>query len=553
MKITSFYSYKGGVGRTLACANFGLYLAKAGQRVVLLDMDFEAPGLDAKFPALDASKTPFGLLDLFSAYQKGTEIPPLAPLKVELPQDIVFAGGRLHVIPAGNYSEPDYHRKLSELHWEKLLDKPEGLAFCDGIMQRIGDELGADMIVIDSRSGLTEAGGLCTQILPDTVILMTCTSADGMAGTKRMYDRIGESAPAKGRSSERPKVDRRVVISRIPRPENLADLERALTERLPIDAPRLYYLFDQRDLSLEEYLALNRFEDHPAILDDYVELFASLGMDASDSYIAKRVQNFRESVTQRSPQQNERVIRELLALFPHPEVFLEAARYYRLVKDGEDKAMANFLRYLDCHEEDEKVRAEFVEFCASVSLYVAGNLKSRAAKHMHAFGEARMNAKQTAYYFQLDNTKETARRIVDAIEAEGSKLKEKEFRASYFRALSKLGEWEKMADLATKPDLEIRDLLIHFARAFAALNRSEEALHLLSLYHPNSRIEISQILHEIFRIAPTVDAEAVKNVLGHSADFLEGTPHLPSNYIISGDDPDFEKWFANLDNAWNTQ
>ncbi len=46
------YSYKGGVGRTLAAANFAVYLAKLGQKTVVIDFDLEAPGMDSKFPTL---------------------------------------------------------------------------------------------------------------------------------------------------------------------------------------------------------------------------------------------------------------------------------------------------------------------------------------------------------------------------------------------------------------------------------------------------------------------------------------------------------------------
>jgi hypothetical protein len=41
MRVITFYSYKGGVGRTLAAANFALYLAKLGQRTVVIDFDLE--------------------------------------------------------------------------------------------------------------------------------------------------------------------------------------------------------------------------------------------------------------------------------------------------------------------------------------------------------------------------------------------------------------------------------------------------------------------------------------------------------------------------------
>ena len=43
--VVTFYSYKGGVGRTLALANIGVLLAKWGYRVLAVDWDLEGPGL----------------------------------------------------------------------------------------------------------------------------------------------------------------------------------------------------------------------------------------------------------------------------------------------------------------------------------------------------------------------------------------------------------------------------------------------------------------------------------------------------------------------------
>src|SRR5205823_883844 len=48
-RIVTFYSYKGGVGRTVALANIGVLLARRGKRVLLVDCDLEAPGLDRYF------------------------------------------------------------------------------------------------------------------------------------------------------------------------------------------------------------------------------------------------------------------------------------------------------------------------------------------------------------------------------------------------------------------------------------------------------------------------------------------------------------------------
>jgi MinD-like ATPase involved in chromosome partitioning or flagellar assembly len=49
METITFYSYKGGSGRSLALATAAVYLAKLGFRVVALDFDLEAPGLHYKF------------------------------------------------------------------------------------------------------------------------------------------------------------------------------------------------------------------------------------------------------------------------------------------------------------------------------------------------------------------------------------------------------------------------------------------------------------------------------------------------------------------------
>ena len=129
-KIITFYSYKGGVGRTLACANFGLYSARTGQKVVLMDMDFEAPGLDSKFKSVDVTTMRSGMLDQFSAFQKGAKSPPkLKAIKIPLPPDVSDTGARLHLLPAGDYTSSRYFDQLSALRWEVFSEK-SGTAFC---------------------------------------------------------------------------------------------------------------------------------------------------------------------------------------------------------------------------------------------------------------------------------------------------------------------------------------------------------------------------------------------------------------------------------------
>ncbi len=73
--IITFYSFKGGVGRSMALANIGYLLAQKGKSVLAVDWDLEAPGLDKYFSGCpgasiqDASRG--GLIDLLTDAYKG--------------------------------------------------------------------------------------------------------------------------------------------------------------------------------------------------------------------------------------------------------------------------------------------------------------------------------------------------------------------------------------------------------------------------------------------------------------------------------------------------
>src|SRR4051812_8650957 len=71
-EIITFYSYKGGTGRTMAVANTGYALAGEGRgRVLMIDWDLEAPGLPDFFPEVNRAggrgEAKRGILELFEA------------------------------------------------------------------------------------------------------------------------------------------------------------------------------------------------------------------------------------------------------------------------------------------------------------------------------------------------------------------------------------------------------------------------------------------------------------------------------------------------------
>src|SRR6478752_1869153 len=69
--VITFYSYKGGTGRTMALANVAWILAANGKRVLVVDWDLESPGLDRFFapfiePGTLASTN--GVIELINEY-----------------------------------------------------------------------------------------------------------------------------------------------------------------------------------------------------------------------------------------------------------------------------------------------------------------------------------------------------------------------------------------------------------------------------------------------------------------------------------------------------
>ncbi len=60
----SFYSFKGGVGRTTALTHVAWILANRGHKVVAVDLDLEAPGLSTAFKLQPQPK--YGIVDYFT-------------------------------------------------------------------------------------------------------------------------------------------------------------------------------------------------------------------------------------------------------------------------------------------------------------------------------------------------------------------------------------------------------------------------------------------------------------------------------------------------------
>ncbi|MDG4833526.1 FxSxx-COOH system tetratricopeptide repeat protein [Solwaraspora sp. WMMD1047] len=211
-QIITFYSYKGGTGRTMALANVAWILASNGYRVLAVDWDLESPGLHRFFHPLLADPelhTSDGVIDLVrelaeAAVQHQQTVPngtPAEPVRPDVRRYAVsldwrFAdGGELDLLPAGRQG-PAYSATVSTFDWPSFYDRLGGAAFLTDLRQNLRDSY--DIVLIDSRTGLSDSAGICTVMLPDTVVncfTLSTQSIDGAVAVARSIRNLRVDEP----------------------------------------------------------------------------------------------------------------------------------------------------------------------------------------------------------------------------------------------------------------------------------------------------------------------------------------------------------------------
>jgi Mrp family chromosome partitioning ATPase len=102
--VVTFYSFKGGVGRSTSLAFVANILVSYGLKVVMIDFDLEAPGLSFACPAGEQEATACGALDyIYQRYLTPDENVPLIDdcIRQIVPKSIAFSSVMLMGLPAG--------------------------------------------------------------------------------------------------------------------------------------------------------------------------------------------------------------------------------------------------------------------------------------------------------------------------------------------------------------------------------------------------------------------------------------------------------------------
>ena len=197
-KVVTFYSFKGGTGRTMALANVAWILASNGLKVLVVDWDLDSPGLHRYFhPFLDPAKvaaTP-GVIELITDYAwdatQGGDRPAdwrqavradhAARRLPELGRSPTAACWTSCPPAARTGTTPS---AVTAIDWDNFYDRLGGGQFFDAL--RADMKAHYDYTLIDSRTGLSDIADICTVHLPDTLVdcfTLNDQSIDGAAAS----------------------------------------------------------------------------------------------------------------------------------------------------------------------------------------------------------------------------------------------------------------------------------------------------------------------------------------------------------------------------------
>lgn len=187
MHVVTFYSFKGGSGRSMALMNIAIEMAKSGNRVLAVDFDLEAPGLETFNLPRPKTET-LGLVDYVQSYIATKKAPDVAGFLYKSAVQLE-SQGELWIMPAG-LQDSKYAARLSSINWPLLYTKQDGYFLFEDLKLQWQRFIEPDYVLIDSRTGYTDVAGICTRQLPDSVVCLFFPTEQNLQGLRKVVTRI---------------------------------------------------------------------------------------------------------------------------------------------------------------------------------------------------------------------------------------------------------------------------------------------------------------------------------------------------------------------------
>jgi len=184
-----FYSIKGGVGRSTALAACAWALAESGQRVLVLDLDLESPGLSTSL--LPTSRQPaYGITDWLveDLVNNGDAI--LDQMHASLGSQ--QRGGELIVVPSHGDNPGEYVSKLGRVWVPGFTADGQRQTWSERLLRMI-QQLEAKhqptIVLIDSRAGIDEVASACvTDLGAKLIYLFALDSLQTWQGYRILFE-----------------------------------------------------------------------------------------------------------------------------------------------------------------------------------------------------------------------------------------------------------------------------------------------------------------------------------------------------------------------------
>jgi WD40 repeat protein/MinD-like ATPase involved in chromosome partitioning or flagellar assembly len=258
-RIVTFYSYKGGTGRSMALANVAWILAMSGKRVLAIDWDLEAPGLHRYFhPFLEDKELARseGLIDFVMQYAetavtrtktkrtKDWYKPYANILRYASSLDFPFPGkATIDFVPAGRQGA-DYATRVNAFNWQHFYERLSGGVMLEAAKLSMSPY---DCVLIDSRTGVSDTSGICTVQMPDTLVVCFTLNTQSIEGAAA----VAESADAQRRNAKG-----KPTLRILPVPTRVESTERSkLDAGMAAARKRFDGLLWHLDGKIEEYWA----------------------------------------------------------------------------------------------------------------------------------------------------------------------------------------------------------------------------------------------------------------------------------------------------------
>lgn len=288
MKTITFYSYKGGVGRTLALSNIATRLSELGKKVCLLDFDLEAPGLPFKFRN-NKKEIKSGIVDYIYKFSCNGIIPDnIKDYSISL--DALNSNFRpIDLIPAGNIEDNGYWKKLSMINWSEMFysENGQGVKFILDLKAKIEKELAPDILLVDSRTGITDIAGITLKLLADEVVILASFNDENLFGSKKIIKSLLDNSNSL--FGKTPKIN--FILTRLPFSGESADnikenilinkVEKEFKESLGLSDFDISIIHSDRRLEENErqLIGYEYEEKTVSISNDYLKLFDKLTSD----------------------------------------------------------------------------------------------------------------------------------------------------------------------------------------------------------------------------------------------------------------------------------